>query len=152
MGTLGISLLFAAGLVLIFTEVLMPGIILGLMGCGCVVVSIALAFTKDSAFGWLLTVVTIACVPVFFFALVKVLRKCLAIKESEEGFSSSEIGLEQYKGKEGISVTTLRPAGIAEIEGRRVDVVAHGEMIPKDTRIEVTVIKGNRVVVRAKTT
>ena len=150
MGTLGISLLFAVGLVLMFTEIIMPGIILGLTGFGCIVASVVLAFMLDRTFGWLLAAVAIACVPLFLFAFVKVLKKYLTIKESEEGFSSTEVGLDQYKGKEGVTVTTLRPAGIAEIEGRRVDVVADGEMIPKDTRIEVTAIQGNRVVVRAK--
>ncbi len=150
MSTLGIALLFAIGLVLVFTEVIMPGIIFGLTGLGCIVASIVLAFSLEETFGWLLTGLAAACVPLFLFAMMKVFKKYLALKKSEKGYSSSEVGLEQYRGKEGVAMAHLRPSGIADIEGQRVDVIADGEMIPKDTRITVADIQGNRVIVRAK--
>ncbi len=150
MGTLGISILFAAGLALIFSEIITPGMILGFVGFGCIVVAIVLAFVREPSFGWVLTAIAIVFVPLFLFAFIRVLRKYVAIKKSEEGFSASEPGLDGFVGKEGITITTLRPAGMAEIDGRRVDVVADGEMIDENIRIEVTAVRGNRVVVRAK--
>ncbi len=54
-------------------------------------------------------------------------------------------------GKRGQATTPLRPAGIAEIDGKRIDVVSVGELIERGTSIEVVRVDGNRVVVRAVT-
>jgi membrane-bound serine protease (ClpP class) len=48
----------------------------------------------------------------------------------------------------GRTLTSLRPAGKAQINGRRVDVIAHGELIDPDNEVEVVEISGGRVVVR----
>jgi membrane-bound serine protease (ClpP class) len=45
-------------------------------------------------------------------------------------------------------MSVLRPAGIAMIEGARVDVVSDGEMIEAGARIQVMRVDGNRIVVR----
>ena len=55
---------------------------------------------------------------------------------------------QRWLGKQGRALSALRPAGIAEIEGSRVDVVSDGAMIEADTPIEVTRVDGNRIVVR----
>lgn len=54
----------------------------------------------------------------------------------------------RWLGKRGRASSPLRPAGIADIEGSRVDVVSEGEMIDPGTPIEVTRVDGNRIVVR----
>lgn len=48
----------------------------------------------------------------------------------------------------GRSLTKLRPAGKAQINGRRVDVIAQGEMIEAGRPVEVVEIEGHRIVVR----
>lgn len=53
-----------------------------------------------------------------------------------------------WLGKSGTAVSPLRPAGIAEIEGERVDVVSDGEFIEPGEPITVTRVDGNRIVVR----
>jgi membrane-bound serine protease (ClpP class) len=50
--------------------------------------------------------------------------------------------------KYGHAMSVLRPAGIAMIEGARVDVVSDGEMIEAGERIQATRVDGNRIVVR----
>jgi len=50
--------------------------------------------------------------------------------------------------KHGQAMSVLRPAGIAMIEGARVDVVSNGEMIEAGARIQVMRVDGNRIVVR----
>ena len=54
----------------------------------------------------------------------------------------------RWLGKRGRAASPLRPAGIADIEGARVDVVSEGELIEPGTPIEVTRVDGNRIVVR----
>lgn len=48
----------------------------------------------------------------------------------------------------GRSFSALRPAGVALLSGRRVDVVSEGEFIEPDQAIEVVSDQGNRVVVK----
>jgi membrane-bound serine protease (ClpP class) len=55
---------------------------------------------------------------------------------------------QRWLGKQGRALSVLRPAGIAEIEGARVDVVSDGALIEADTPVEVTRVDGNRIVVR----
>jgi membrane-bound serine protease (ClpP class) len=47
-------------------------------------------------------------------------------------------------------LSPLRPAGVADIDGSRVDVVSDGEFIETGAAIEVTRVDGNRVVVRQR--
>jgi len=54
----------------------------------------------------------------------------------------------RWLGKRGRASTPLRPAGIADIDGERVDVVSDGELIEPGTPVEVTRVDGNRIVVR----
>lgn len=51
-------------------------------------------------------------------------------------------------GSEGRTVTVLRPSGIADFNGVRLDVVSGGEYIPKGTAVYVDKIEGNRIVVK----
>jgi membrane-bound serine protease (ClpP class) len=49
---------------------------------------------------------------------------------------------------QGVSVTMLRPAGIADFSGEKVDVLTDGDFIPADTPIEVIRTAGVRVFVK----
>ena len=51
-------------------------------------------------------------------------------------------------GATGVALSDLRPSGVAEIDGRRVDVVTTGDHIPAGTPIEVTADERYRRVVR----
>ena len=57
----------------------------------------------------------------------------------------------RWLGKRGRATSPLRPAGIADIEGARVDVVSEGELIEPGMPVEVIRVDGNRIVVRAVT-
>lgn len=68
--------------------------------------------------------------------------------EAEEGFVSSPETDRQWLGRTGRAVSPLRPAGIAEIDGNRVDVVSDGVFIDAGAPVRVTRVDGNRIVVR----
>lgn len=65
-----------------------------------------------------------------------------------QGYASVPEGHKSWLGKSGTALSPLRPAGIAEIEGERVDVVSDGELIEPGVSIVVTRVDGNRIVVR----
>jgi membrane-bound serine protease (ClpP class) len=69
----------------------------------------------------------------------------LATTLSPGGRSESDSSLQP--GLVGVTLTPLRPAGIASFSGRRVDVVSTGEFIACNQAIEVLHDEGNRVVV-----
>ena len=51
-------------------------------------------------------------------------------------------------GKDGITITELRPVGTAEIGGERVDVITDGEFVHKGTPVTVVRADNMKVVVR----
>ena len=67
---------------------------------------------------------------------------------SEEGYAAAPASLGDFAGKRGTAITSLRPAGIALIDGERVDVVSQGSFIDKDAEVEVLKVEGGRVIVR----
>jgi membrane-bound serine protease (ClpP class) len=71
-----------------------------------------------------------------------VLGTALAAGGGSESSSALPIGTV------GVTRTALRPAGIATLAGRRVDVVSEGQFIEADQPIEVVRDEGTRVVVR----
>jgi len=70
----------------------------------------------------------------------------------DTGLRTDQQGDLRWLGKRGRATSPLRPAGIADIEGTRVDVVSEGELIEPGTPIDVIRVDGNRIVVRSVTT
>src|SRR5688572_901101 len=64
------------------------------------------------------------------------------------GYVSAPEGDSRLLRRSGTALSPLRPAGIATIDGVRVDVVSDGGFIEAGTPIEVTRVEGNRVVVQ----
>lgn len=64
------------------------------------------------------------------------------------GYASAPATDRNWLGRLGRAASTLRPAGIADIDGERIDVVSDGEMIEAGTAIIVSRVDGNRIVVR----
>ena len=92
---------------------------------------------------------------VLIFLLAKYLPKSNIFKRfilSEEersiaGYTSRK-DAKDLMGAKGIALTTLRPAGTAELNGKRVDVVTDSEYIEHGRQIEVVEVDGMRIVVR----
>ncbi len=67
--------------------------------------------------------------------------------DKESGFSANDDN-SGLLGKKGEAVTGLRPAGIALIDGNRVDVVTDGAFFDAGTEIFVSDIQGRRIIVK----
>ena len=68
---------------------------------------------------------------------------------STAGYTVQESSLEQlYLSRTGTAVTTLRPSGKAEFDDETLVVESDGEYIAAGTRVEITSVNGNRIVVR----
>ncbi|GIX07757.1 MAG: hypothetical protein KatS3mg115_2160 [Candidatus Poribacteria bacterium] len=71
-----------------------------------------------------------------------------ARQESSVGYRATPEELTKLVGMEGVTKTPLRPVGVAEIGGRRYDVVTDGEYLAAGTPVRVIEVEGTRVLVR----
>jgi membrane-bound serine protease (ClpP class) len=144
------------GVVVIIAEIILPsGGILSIVALGVFGYSLFIVFNEISmTIGFSFVAADLILIPVLVIVGLKLLarspvtlRKTLSRKE---GVSSQSSELESYVGTQGNAVTDLRPAGIAVINGKRVDVVTRGEYLEKDSAIIVTAVTGNQIIVRKK--
>jgi len=157
-------MLFVIGLILVLAEIfVIPGFgVAGISGIILIFASIFLSLLGSKPFIDMemvsIAIIQLSGAMLFalagMFFLVKYLPKStafnkLVLAESE----TAEKGFVSYKsekelvGKIAIAFTTLRPGGTAEIDGRRIDVVADSEYIDKGTKIKVLRVEGIKVVV-----
>ena len=146
------------GIIMLIVEMFMPGFglpgIAGLLLMAAAIVLTWLDYGPLAGLGATLIVITLSAIMVSVSLKSatsgRISRSALILKDGQtraEGFRTSE-SLERYLGKTGTTYTVLRPAGTADIEGDRVDVVSMGEFIDKGVPIRVEEIEGARVLVR----
>ncbi len=150
-GLLAVVGLLALGFILLFLEVFVPGGVLGVLGGVLIVYACYLAFGLSPLWGTIAVglSVIVAIVAVRLVARSRLGRKLVLEDAGARDWKAAEAGLEDLLGREGRTLTQLRPAGLAEIEDQRVDVVADNELIDAGVPIRVCEIEGNRVVVEA---
>ncbi len=128
---------------------LLAGLVFSLFGSGSSPQFILYAATRVSAAllaAILLSLFLLRFLPRLPFGRSLVLRTEL---DTADGYESAPDSDHALLGKRGRTLSALRPAGIAEIDGERVDVVSLGDMIDAGTSIQVLRVDGNRVVVKA---
>lgn len=138
------------GLVLVFAEILMPGFgIFGILGGAAVVVTAVLAYFSYGVQGFLLALVLLvaAFVAMILFAKKTGMYNKVVLKDKLETKDFDESVLTGLMGMEGITQTTLRPFGVAEFNGRNVDVCSSGDFIDRGKKVRVTQISGKTVTV-----
>jgi membrane-bound serine protease (ClpP class) len=148
------TLLLGLGLCLIIAEVLIPSMgVLGILATCCVIGAIAWGFTMSTALGFQLLMAAAVLVPCFMMLALKLLpHSPLTKKLMAGGFSftdgqGTDARNESLLAATGVVESPLRPAGMARLGGRRVDVVSRGELIDVGTAVQVIEVQGNRVVV-----
>ncbi len=154
-----VILLFAAGIVLVLAEFIVPGAILGVLGGICLLVSAGLGwylFPEYALFivigefiGSFLAVVAGLYIMSHTRAGDRLVMK--KAQNKEEGFTSPAED-PALVGKVGEVFSALRPAGAILVDGRRVQAVSDGTFIDKGMQVRVIEVEGQRVVVEAAET
>lgn len=161
-------LLVASGLVLLVLEIfVIPGFgFAGVLGIGALLAGLSLSLIGGGA-TWEFVAIAIGRVLISVLlalaaslALLRYLPRLPFGKQlildtglaAGEGYASAPERDSSWLGKPGTVFSPLRPAGIAEIDGERVDVVSDGEFIEAGMPIIVTRVDGNRIVVRRQRT
>lgn len=148
-------ILLVAGIGLLVLELFHPGF--GAPGVLGILVLVLDIFVSARTFQQgLLMAAIVAVIVLAFLALGarliskgKIPRKLILTDESdrESGFISSQ-DMQALLGLAGTALTVLRPAGMAELDGQRWDVVTQGEFIPRGAALRVVEVEGGRIVVR----
>ena len=69
-------------------------------------------------------------------------------ESNEDGYRSIQ-DLAVFMDKEGTATSVLRPTGIADFEGVRLNVSSEGDFIPAGTKVRIVKVEGAKILVRA---
>ncbi|HEY3425915.1 MAG TPA: NfeD family protein [Negativicutes bacterium] len=148
-------LLFVGGVLLIVVELMIPGFgFFGIAGASCILLSFFLTLGANLLAINIMAISLVIAIAVFLLLLKQLpssrLWAKLVLKEAEttqEGFISGK-NYSVYLGKEGQTITLLRPAGIVMIDGVHLDVVSEGQYIEPGTIVKVVSVSGSRILVK----
>ena len=147
--------LFILGVVLLLIEIfLIPGF--GLTGItGIILIFVSIFFTLGGGEKALYSIGVVAVILLILFIILLIvfpkipIWKKLGLKEkleTEKGYTSYT-KIDELVGKEGLVITTLRPAGTIEIDGKKYDALSLGEFIEKGEKIKVIRVEGGKIIV-----
>ncbi|MHA0855792.1 NfeD family protein [Paenibacillus sp. CMAA1364] len=149
-------ILFIAGILFLVLELFIPSFgILGLLGSISLIVGVVRAAYSTSHVALSLGI-AIVCAIIAIIAVAMIFKKrgiwhrfILSDTLSKENGFIPTASKDTLLGKEGISVTTLRPSGTILVDGERVDVVTEGQFIAVNTKIHIVKVEGSRIVVES---
>lgn len=147
--------LFVTGLILLVIEGIVPGfglpgisgIILVLVGTVLAMDSLSVALLSISIAIIITTIATIILMKMGFKS--KLFNKVVLTNDlkDEKGYLSAD-SAHSFMGREGITITGLRPSGFIEIDGIKLDALSDSEYIPQNTIIKVVRVEGSKIFVR----
>lgn len=143
--------LIVIGLLLLISEIFLPGMIAGLMGFICLGSAVILSFQQwGSGTGTVVFLGLIMILVIGFVAWLKYFPESNLAKTFVSEGQIGDIGTDRPEllGKEGVSLTPLRPSGTGVFDDRHVDVLTEGEPIDRDKPIKVIRVEGMRILVR----
>lgn len=156
---LSIIICLAAGLGLLVVEMFVPGFgVPGISGIALLIASVVLMWLKAGALAAVgLVVIIMALAAILLSVSLKsaangrLSRSRFILKDresAEEGYTAAS-DMNIFVGCEGEARTVLRPSGIVEFDGVRLNVVSDGEFVAQGVRVKVVRVDGNRIVVHS---
>ena len=154
---LAIIICVIVGIGLLIVEMFMPGFgVPGVAGFALLAASVYFTWVRhgvNAALGVAAGELAITGLAVYFSlrsaSKGRLSKSPLILKGGQtrkEGFISTD-EYDGFKGKTGTTITMLRPAGIAEVEGERLNVVSEGEFIQKGATVVIKEVEGARILV-----
>jgi len=149
--------LYVVCAVLIAAEVFIPsGGLLGMGAVICLMSGVVIFFRHSALAGWIGVVVALIMVPALLVGAYKILPKTrfgrqmlLAPPVRQRGDAMNDTPeLGRLLGVTGQVLTTLRPVGMCDFDGRRIECVADSGFVPKGKTVKVIHVEGTQVTVR----
>ena len=153
-------LLLAAGLILLIAEVFIPsGGLLGLLALSCLGVSLWQAFRVSTHLGLTFLLADFILMPIAGAVALYLWPKTPIAKRlmlhppvpEEFGASSSVRRIDHLVGQFGRALTPLRPSGLVDFDGRRLDGLSEEGLIPSGALVRAVRVRGGQLVVREAT-
>jgi membrane-bound ClpP family serine protease len=147
-------ILMLLGFVLVLLEMYVPGFgVLGILGSLSLVAGVAL-FARSPVEGVVLAIVIVVLLSI---ALLLSIRSATKGRLAQSRLILRDVSVTApqekepplFVGKAGTARTALRPSGIAEFDGVRLNVVSDGQWIEAGQALRVDSVEGNRIVVSA---
>ncbi len=149
--------LYFACAALIVAEVFVPsGGLIMLLAIACLSGGVAIFFSRSAAAGWIGIIVAIVMIPSVLVGAYKIFPKTrfgkrilLTPPQRKEGEAIPDT--EQLKGllgAVGTVITTMRPVGMCDFSGRRLECVAEGGFVEKGRKVKVIRIESTQLTVR----
>lgn len=148
----------AVGLIMLIIELFTPGFgISGIVGLICLAAAVLMQFawgnTRVATYLLAIILVIILLAILWFvrsFQHGRLSRSFLVLNDSIDGASTPDVTAAKSDliGKRGVTLTPLRPSGIALIAEKRLDVMATGTFIPEGRAVEVVNAEGMHILVR----
>jgi membrane-bound ClpP family serine protease len=158
---LGALLLLLAAAALIAAELFLPSHgVLSIAAALCAVGSVIMAARVSPMLGALFGFIIVIITPFVIYWAIKLYprspigkRVMLEAPAPAPGDKDHDVAarLQQLVGQQGIAMTVLRPAGIVELDGQRIDCISEAEVIDPGTKVEVIRVSGLRVIVKPVT-
>ena len=144
--------LLLAGMVLIGIEMYAPGGVIGALGGLALAGAVVVGFRFPPPWGWWSAMLIVAGCAAGLFWWARIFPhtragKKLSLQRDGSDFKSGNPQWKNLEGRTGITLTALRPAGLAEIDGRRVDVTSSVLWIEAGRPVRVVSVQGIRVLV-----
>ena len=142
------------GILLIGVEFIMPGF--GFPGIAGIIFTAAGVFLtgrniQERVLVGVIAIVVIAVMLVISIVVFssKKVKSPIKLDEDLQGKNLfiDEKDMEYFIGKKGVAITDLKPAGKAEVDGIKFDVLSANYYIKKDSAIVITEVKNNRIIV-----
>lgn len=150
--------LLALGLALMVAEHALPTAgALGILAAGCLVVVLYLGFAESTGIGLRYLVAEAVLVPSAYAAGSFLIARSALGRATmlrppgpdELDVSHAEADLGRLIGERGRALTALRPSGMVEFEGRRLDGIAEEGLIPTGSPVLAVRVRSGRLIVRA---
>jgi membrane-bound ClpP family serine protease len=150
-----IVMLTVTGLALIAVDFYLPSFVLGIIG---VVLLLAATLVCFGSTGSLNETIILFCIEaalgigvgyasITYFPRTRAGKKMI-LAETETSARAQSPRPDDWIGREGVAQTILRPAGVAMIGGKRLDVVAESDVIESGSPVRIVAVNENRLVVR----
>jgi membrane-bound ClpP family serine protease len=152
--------LILAGLVLLVAELFVPshGVLFVLSVCALVFgVSLTFIYGSDPSIGLITLMALFVALPVIgnfalrYSARTRLGKRLILEGPDEDSTVASmpvHLELEQLRGKFGRAISPLRPSGVVDFDGRRVDSITQGMMVEPGAWVRCIDVRAGRVIVR----
>jgi membrane-bound serine protease (ClpP class) len=153
-----ILVLFAAGVILLALEVIVPGAILGIAGGVFMLIGVIVSFDQYGFGGGALAsaaaIVAVAVTLYLEFVMLPKSRiaKTFSMTATVDGRSQPAIADRSVIGRTVTAVTTLAPSGVVELDGRRYEAFARTGHVAAGAQLSVVDLDNFRLIVSQPST